>query len=110
MRRVTISLLIGFTWLLVSMFLRYLRVRYGNGPSIWLSDSLFWPGALIAIEIAVFRTTGQFFGEGWSDILVVVLANFWVAALSNLVFYSGLAYILLSVFAKAKRRAEGQRS
>ncbi len=77
---------------------------------MWLNDYLFWPGALIAIGIAVFGSTGLFFGEGWRDILVVVLANFWVTALSNLVFYSGLAYILLSVLAKAKRKPEGQRS
>jgi hypothetical protein len=104
MRRVIFSLLIGCIWLLVSMFLIYLKYHTGDVLP-WQSGYVFWPGKLIAIEIAVVRNCGEFFGgECWRDILVVVTAQFWIAALSNLVFYSGLAYLLLSVLAKVKRK------
>jgi hypothetical protein len=43
-----------------------------------------------------------------SDILVILLAKFWVAALSNLVFFSGLVYIFLSVLTKVKQKSEGK--
>lgn len=101
MRRLFSSLLIGFVWLFASMCLMYMKD--GSSGVFWQTSHLFWPGSIIAIQIAVIRSTGQFFGEGWNDILVVLTASFWIAALSNLIFFSGLAYILLSLLPNAKR-------
>ena len=103
MRKVFCSLLIGCTWTLASMYLMYLEAR--PGPVFWQTNYLFWPGGLIATEIAVIQSTGQLLGEGWRDILVVVTANFWIAASSNIIFFSAFAYGLFGPLSKATRKS-----
>ena len=99
MRLVLLSLLIGFTWLLVSTFLIYLT--WDGSVITWQTGYLFWPGSLIARASACGSVFDVFDpGDCFRDILVAVAAKLWIAALSNLVFFSGLAYMLLSARAK----------
>jgi hypothetical protein len=105
-KRIVFSLLIGFASLGLATFLVY--VKWTRGDILpWQTGYAFWPGSFIAVGVDVARNgqffgDGQFFGEGWGDILVVSLAEFWIAALSNLVFYSGLAYLLIGLLAKKR--------
>ena len=113
MRRAIFALLIGCAWLFVSTILIYITHR--NNDLTWQTSALFWPGSLIAIvSVCGFPPLSSpmhmksDLDECRSDILVILLAKFWVAALSNLVFFSGLVYIFLSVLAKVKQKSEGK--
>jgi hypothetical protein len=101
MRRVSLSLLLACTWLLVSTFVMYLT--WDGSVFTWQTGSLFWPGSLIARASACGSVFYVFNSECLSDVLVAAGAKLWIAALSNLVFLSGVAYMLLAFLAKMKR-------
>jgi hypothetical protein len=113
MRRAINALLIGCAWLFVSISLIYVT-RRGNDLT-WQTGPLFWPGSLIAAvsvcglpSLSSPTQMKHDIDECRNDILVLLLAKFWVAALSNLVLYSGLAYLFLGVLSKVNQKPEGK--
>jgi hypothetical protein len=98
MRRVIFSLLMGCTWLLVSMCLIY--ITRGGNDLTWQTGYLFWPGSLIAIvsgcgfpSLSSPMHMKSAIDECRSDILVLLFLDLRTSS---------------SVLAKAKQKPEGK--
>jgi uncharacterized membrane protein YbhN (UPF0104 family) len=102
MKRAFLASLIAFAWLLLSTFLLLRQAR--GDVLLWQGSRLLWPGTLVAVAVEMYRNGGLFSREGWSDILIWATAKFWIAALTNLVFFSVVVYVALGFLRKVRAK------
>jgi hypothetical protein len=92
MKRMKLAFWMGSAWLLIIYSLW--AVKFFRDPDLlnsWQASDSLWPGNTIAIL------------AGGGGMLGLFQANFEVAALSNLIFNTIVAYVLLSLVALATR-------